>query len=176
MMKPPTLDSQTFDPTMGKSHYSEPELAAETEEESSQPSTSPTLSSYPKFTCSTDPPILRLPDLNDEPAFHRDRTILPEASQNISREILAADGEWAVSGDHAIVQNISQQDNMTPGLASPTESRWSDSEDDDSQERMYLLSKPRKGLSSSKLRVKRSFAAIRNVFRRSDPSERRNDQ
>ncbi|KZT38808.1 hypothetical protein SISSUDRAFT_1119350, partial [Sistotremastrum suecicum HHB10207 ss-3] len=59
----------------------------------------------------------------------------------------------------------------TPELASPTESRWSDSEGDNSEERKYLLSKPRKGSSSSKLRLKRSVAAIRNTFRRSDPSK-----
>ncbi|KZT38809.1 hypothetical protein SISSUDRAFT_710172 [Sistotremastrum suecicum HHB10207 ss-3] len=62
-----------------------------------------------------------------------------------------------------LMQDVEPQETETPEVASPTGSRWSDSED---EERTYLSLKPRKGSSSSKLRLKRSIAAIGKAFRR----------
>lgn len=148
---------------MRQNHALAPADTASTESGDGQPhiSSASNVASSPSTTSIGDSPVLRFRCAPN--GLGPGSAWADAASSSASPVCDSASAGKVVGGSLEIMQNVELQESETPEVASPTGSRWSDSEE---EERTYLLSKPRKESSSSKLRLKRSIAVIGKAFRR----------
>ncbi|KZT40287.1 hypothetical protein SISSUDRAFT_1060491 [Sistotremastrum suecicum HHB10207 ss-3] len=152
LKKPSKLESQTFYLTSGKTKTSQEGDVAQVDE--AQP---PLLQSIPPLSL-----IHAVAPGNINPAQHHDlEDHVPDLGAANNGPYRTTHVEEGASGIHENVQHITTQQIRKPELASPTGSRWGDSEDD---EDIVSLVKDPKAVGLLEAEAQREYSSNREGF------------